>query len=407
MKSPLPSDLKNRTISNIIVVLSGILMLTIMMYFGKIWGFIEQVVDVSMPFLIGFVIAFLLLPIVNKVEWFFNKTIFLRKKLPKLNRALATIIAFITLLALLSGFFGIMAPQLINSIKSIFLYIANFISMNTDRINTLLLKINFLSIEGEQLVIAWENVMSQAMNYSTHVVNYAMSISSSIYTLVFQLFVGLIAAFYLLMDKEIFCTQIKKLFYSFLKNETCETLIYWTRHANKIFAGFITGKILDSMIIGVLCYFLMLIFRFEYPLLISVIIGITNVLPFFGPFIGAIPSVLILLLVNPYSALGFAVLILVLQQLDGNIIGPFILGDYVGVSPFWIMLSIVIGGGLFGFAGMLVSVPLFALGYAILRTIAEMKLRKKNMPTKTIDYINAPESFHENSGVKNDEISDI
>jgi len=162
-----------------------------------------------------------------------------------------------------------------------------------------------------------------------------------------------------------------------------------------------------AMIIGVLCYFLMLIFRFEYPLLISVIVGITNIIPFFGPFIGAIPSILILLLVNPYSALGFAVLILVLQQLDGNIIGPFILGDYVGVSPFWIMLSIVIGGGLFGFVGMLVSVPLFALGYAILRTIAEVRLKKKNMPTQTKDFLNAPEVFHQNEEIESNEASDI
>lgn len=393
MKSPIPSDFRNRTISNIIVVLSGILMLTIVIYFGKIWGFIERIADVSMPFLVGFAIAFLLLPIVNKVEWFFNKTIFKIKKFPRLNRALASTIAFLTLFALLAGFFGIMVPQLVNSIKSIVAYISSFISMNTEKINALLLKINFISIEGEQLSIAWENIMSQVMNYSTYFVNYAMSISNSIYTLVFQLFVGFIAAFYLLMDKEVFCTQIKKLCYSFFKNETCEVLVHWTRHANKIFAGFITGKIIDSMIIGVLCYFLMLILGFEYPLLISVIIGITNVLPFFGPFIGAIPSILILLLVNPYSALGFAILILVLQQLDGNIIGPFILGDYVGVSPFWIMLSIVIGGGLFGFIGMLVSVPLFALGYAILRTVTEVRLKKKNLPTSTMDYLNAPESF--------------
>ena len=389
--------MKNKTISNIIVVVIGILTYAIIIYFGKIWGFIDRVIHVSTPFLLGFAIAFLLLPIVNKVEWFFNKTIFKFRKFPKLNRALASIIAFVTLFALMTGFFGIMVPQLVNSIKSIVLYIANFISMNEDRVNTLLLKFNFLSIEGEQLVIAWENIMSKVMNYSTFVVDYVMGISSSIYTLVFQLFVGLIAAFYLLMDKEVFSTQIKKLLYSFLKNDTCETLIHWTRRANKIFAGFITGKIIDSMIIGVLCYILMIIFRFEYSLLISVIVGITNILPFFGPFIGAIPSILILLLVNPYSALGFAVLILFLQQIDGNIIGPFILGDYVGVSPFWIMLSIVIGGGLLGFLGMLVSVPLFALGYAILRTISEIKLRNKNMPTATKDYLNAPESFRENT----------
>ena len=171
------------------------------------------------------------------------------------------------------------------------------------------------------------------------------------------------------------------------KPATCETLIYWTRRANKIFAGFITGKILDSLIIGVICYVCMLLFGIEYPLLISVIVGVTNIIPFFGPFIGAIPSALILLLVNPLSALWFLVFILILQQLDGNVIGPFILGDYVGVSAFWIMLSIMVGGGLFGFAGMLLGVPVFALVYAIVRTVIETRLRKRNLPGGQRFYI--------------------
>ena len=137
----------------------------------------------------------------------------------------------------------------------------------------------------------------------------------------------------------------------------------------------------------------MLIFRIEYPLLISVIIGVTNIIPFFGPFIGAIPSILVLLLVNPLSALWFGVFILILQQLDGNVIGPFILGDYVGVSAFWIMIAIVIGGGLFGFAGMLLGVPVFGTAYAILRSVIDVQLRKKNLPTPSSAYADAPEGL--------------
>jgi len=393
MKSPIPKEMRSRTISNIIVVWAGIMLLAVMFYFDRIWSAVEKIVNVSMPFIIGFCIAFLLLPIVNKVEWFFNKTIFRRKAFPKLNRALASLIAFIILLALLTGFFSIMVPQLVDSIKSILQYIATFISMNSDRINELLLKIEFLNIEGEQLVIGWEKIISQAMNYTDVVLQNVIVISSSIYTLVFQLFVGVIAAFYLLMEKEVFSRQIKKVCYAIFSRETCGTLIYWTRRANKIFAGFITGKIIDSLIIGVICYVGMLVFRIEYPLLISVIIGITNILPFFGPFIGAIPSILILLLVNPWSALWFGIFVLVLQQLDGNVIGPRILGDYVGVSPFWIMISIVIGGGLFGFAGMLISVPLFALVYAIVRTMVEISLNKKDLPLHSSHYEKAPESI--------------
>ena len=397
MKSRIPEDMRGRTISNIIVVCVGIALAVTLLHLGQIWTTVKTVLHTVMPFLIGFVIAFLLLPIVNRAEKLFNRVLFRRKPHPKASRSIATIIAYIILLALLSGFFAILVPQLITSIKSILQYIANFVSMNRETINQLLLKFEFLSIEGEQLVIAWENVVSQLMNYTSLLVDNLMAISSGIYTLVFQIFVGMIAAFYLLMDKETFCAQVKKLCYGLFKPETCEVLIYWTRRANKIFSGFITGKILDSLIIGIICYVGMLLFRIEYPLLISVVVGVTNIIPFFGPFIGAIPSALILLLVNPLSALWFLVFIVVLQQLDGNLIGPFILGDYVGLSPFWIMLSIMVGSGLFGFAGMLLSVPVFALVYAIVRASMETRLRSRNLPVDSESYVNAPENLQEKS----------
>ncbi len=390
MKSLIPQDERGRTISNIIVVCTGIFFAVVLWHLGRIWGVISSVLDAGMPFIVGFAIAFLLLPIVNRVEWFLRKVVFRRKPHPKLSRVLGIIIAYVVMMALLAGFFAILVPQLIVSVKSILQYIANFISMNSDTINQLLVKYEFLSIEGEQLVIAWENVVSQLMNYTSVLVNNLMAISSGIYTVLFHLFVGMIAAFYLLMEKETFCAQVKKLCYALLKPNTCERLIYWTRRANRIFAGFITGKILDSLIIGLISYFFMLIFRIEYPLLISVIVGLTNIIPFFGPFIGSIPSVRILLLVIPLIELWFEIFEVVLQQLDGNVIGPFILGDYVGLSPFWIMLSIMIGGGLFGFVGMLVSVPVFALGYAIARMLIEGQLAKRDLPKDTKYYVDMP-----------------
>lgn len=397
MKPWITEEYRARTRSNIVVAAAAILMVAAVYYFGTLWGYVRSFVDTIMPFLIGFALAFLLLPIVNRVERFNNQVFFRKKPHPRLNRALSTAVAVIVLLALVAGFMAILVPQLITSVKSILQYAGSFISMNSDRINEFLLKHEFLSIEGEKLVIAWENVVSQMMNYTNLLVNniktITVGITSGVYTVVFHFLVGLIAAFYLLMDKETFCAQVKKLCYAMFKPSTCETLIYWTRRAHKIFAGFITGKILDSIIIGLICYVCMLLFRIEYALLISVIVGITNIIPFFGPFIGAVPSVLILLLVNPLSALWFLVFILILQQLDGNVIGPFILGDYVGVSAFWIMLAIVIGGGLFGFAGMLLGVPVFALAYAILRTVTEERLRQKNLPTASAAYADAPEKI--------------
>ena len=395
MKSLIPQDMRAKTISNIIVVCTGILLAVTLIHLGQVMEVLKRVFHTIMPFLVGFCISFLLLPIVNRVEKLIDRLVSRRKPHPRLSRVLAAIIAYIILIALLSGFFAILVPQLITSVKSILQYVTNFVSVNRETINQLLVKFEFLSIEGEQLVIAWENVVSQAMNYTSLLLDNLMAISSRIYTLVFQVFVGMIAAFYLLMEKEKFCAQAKKVCYSLFKSKTCEVLIYWTRRANRIFAGFITGKIMDSLIIGMLCYICMMLFRIEYPLLISVIVGITNIIPFFGPFIGAIPSALILLLVNPLSALWFLVFILILQQLDGNVIGPFILGDYVGLSPFWIMLSIMVGGGMFGFAGMLLSVPLFALVYAIVRATIEARLKSRNLPTSTEAYAGAPENMRE------------
>ena len=395
MKSLIPQDMRAKTISNIIVVCTGILLAVTLIHLGQVMEVLKRVFHTIMPFLVGFCISFLLLPIVNRVEKLIDRLVSRRKPHPRLSRVLAAIIAYIILIALLSGFFAILVPQLITSVKSILQYVTNFVSVNRETINQLLVKFEFLSIEGEQLVIAWENVVSQAMNYTSLLLDNLMAISSRIYTLVFQVFVGMIAAFYLLMEKEKFCAQAKKVCYSLFKPKTCEVLIYWTRRANRIFAGFITGKIMDSLIIGMLCYICMMLFRIEYPLLISVIVGITNIIPFFGPFIGAIPSALILLLVNPLSALWFLVFILILQQLDGNVIGPFILGDYVGLSPFWIMLSIMVGGGMFGFAGMLLSVPLFALVYAIVRATIEARLKSRNLPTSTEAYAGAPENMRE------------
>ena len=399
MKPWITEEMRGRTRSNIVVLVVGAILLASVYYFSSIWSAITTIFNTIMPFLIGFGLLLLLLPVVNRMEWVFNRVFFRRKPHPKLNRALSTAVAVLLLLALLAGFFAIMLPQLITSVKSILQYITNFVTVNQDRIKEFLLKYEFLSIEGEKLVIAWENIVSQTMNYTSFLLNYvkaiAVGVSSGVYSVVIHFLVGLIAAIYLMIDKETFCAQTKKVCYALFKPSTCETLIYWTRRANKIFAGFIVGKILDSAIIGVLCYVCMLIFRIEYPLLISVIIGVTNIIPFFGPFIGAIPSILVLLLVNPLSALWFGVFILILQQLDGNVIGPFILGDYVGVSAFWIMIAIVIGGGLFGFAGMLLGVPVFGTAYAIFRSVIDVRLKKKNLPTPSTAYADAPEGLKE------------
>ena len=397
---------------------TGVLFAALLLNLGRIWAAISLLLKAAKPFIIGFCIAFLLMPIVNKVEGFFTKVVFRRKAHPKLSRTLSVIIAYIVLVALAAAFFAILVPQLIASISSILQYIGNFdvarfAKRVAGNISQWLAGIHLMGIDGARLASAWDEavagfiadlsssgsqfvnvssgLLSTLLTYSSDVLTGIMRLSGNIYTGLFQTFIGLIAAFYLLIDKETFCAQAKKIIYATLKPSICDKLVYWTRRSHQIFAGFITGKILDSTIIGVICYVCMLLFGIEYPLLISVIVGMTNVIPFFGPYIGAIPCLLILLLVNPLSALWFLIFIIILQQLDGNVIGPFILGDYVGLPPFWIMLAIIIGGELFGFIGLLVSVPLFALGYAIVRTLVEARLEKRDLPTDTAAFVNIPD----------------
>ena len=394
MKQIIPSEQKSQTLSHIIVVAAGMGMLALLIYFQELWGWLQTILGVITPFLLGIGLAFLQVPIVHRVEGALKKYVFKKKPRPRLGRALGATVSLLAVLAMLAAFIGVMLPQLIDSIKQLVSYISAFISSNVDQLNQLLLQWDFITFEGEDLIIAWDKILAETSDYIAFVVDNVMAISSTIYTVVFQLFVGLITAFYLLMDKERFCNQSKKICYATMRRETCESLIYWTRHASHIFAGFISGKILDSIIIGVMCYLGMLLFKMEYALLISCIIAVTNIIPFFGPFIGWAPCALILLLVNPMSALWFSLYVLFLQQLDGNVIGPHILGDYVGVSALSIMIAIVIGGGLFGFVGMLVSVPVYALGYAFFRALIYDRLRKRDMPVQTDEYVDAPECFH-------------
>ena len=401
MKSPIPEDLRGKTLSNIMVVCIGIIMAAAVLHFGQIWHFLQNVMRKAMPICIGFAIAFVLLPAVRRVEAFFSRLVFRRKPRPHLGRVLSIIIVYILMLALLAGFFAILVPQVISSLKSVVTIVSNAVPRSTQDIHDILENATLLQrlgLDKERVMEIWRNAsaqlsshLSQLSTYTNVLINnllaIAGSISSSVYQVLFHALVGLIASIYLLLDRERFCAQVKKVCYATMKPATCDTLIYWTRRANDIFAGFISGKILDSLIVGIICYVCMLLFGIEYPLLISVIVGVTNIIPFFGPYIGAIPSILFLLLVNPMSALWFGIFILVLQQIDGNIIGPLILGDHVGLSAFWIMLAITIGGGLFGFAGMLLSVPTFALIYAISRTIIDKRLQARGLPAETDHYI--------------------
>ena len=205
--------------------------------------------------------------------------------------------------------------------------------------------------------------------------------------LVKDLLIALIVSVYLLARKDIFAAQSKKIVYSLFRTDIGDLIVGEVRNAYKIMSGFINGKLLDSLIIGILCLICCNLLKFPYPALVSTIIGVTNIIPFFGPFIGAIPCGLLIFLVNPLQAVYFAIFILVLQQFDGNILGPKILGESTGLASFWVLFSILLFGGLFGFAGMVLGVPVFAMIYGIISRVVAYRLRSHGLPVDTEDYM--------------------
>ena len=210
-----------------------------------------------------------------------------------------------------------------------------------------------------------------------------------------SLLIGLIVAVYLLASRKKLVKQAKMILYSIFKPRWAQLIQEEVLYADRMFGGFINGKILDSAIIGVLCYFACIVFKFPSALLVSVIIGVTNVIPFFGPFIGAVPATLLILIQSPIKALWFVLFVLVLQQLDGNVIGPKILGNTTGLSSFWVLFSILLFGGLWGFVGMIVGVPLFAVIYDIIKKLVFHGLRRNGQ-------LGQVETYHEEFGDPDD-----
>jgi len=212
------------------------------------------------------------------------------------------------------------------------------------------------------------------------------NISVKIGNIVMDIGLASIISVYFLFSKETLIAQVKKIVYAVFSKNVAKTSVRVARESHRIFSGFINGKLLDSLIIGVLCFIGTSLLRFEYSLLISFIVGVTNVIPFFGPIIGAIPGILILLMVDPWQALWFGLFVLALQQLDGNVIGPKILGNSTGLPALWVMFAILIGGDMFGVIGMFIGVPTFAIIYKFSKEIFEYLLKKKNMPEQTEAY---------------------
>ncbi len=352
---------------------------------------ISTLTGILMPFIYGAVIAYLLKPVCNTIEAFLRR--FIPEKMKGLINALSVTFTILFGLLLIYALCMMIIPQLITSVTTLyytaqanitkFMYWANhleFIEKN-EQIMELLnsayaaLNTNLDTWIKNTLLPSMQNILSGA---ALGVLNVVVVLKN--------LIIGIIVAVYMLASRKRFVQQGKMVLYSVVKPRWASLITEEVKYADRMFGGFINGKILDSAIIGLLCYIGCLIFKFPSALLVSVIIGVTNVIPFFGPFIGAIPATLLILIQNPIKALWFVLFVLVLQQLDGNIIGPKILGNTTGLSSFWVLFAILLFGGLWGFVGMIVGVPLFAVIYDVIKKLVIHGLQRNQELTLLNSY---------------------
>ncbi len=381
-------------LASFLVISSAILVFFLLFRFDAIATFFSNVIGILKPIFYGFVIAYLLNPIMIFAE--VRLLPILRDYIPKEKSCKTLARSLAIFFALLVGAFciyilaRIILPELLISIQGLFYSLPELSESFMEWI-TILTENNKYGPFIEEVIT---NAMDLAENWlRTDLLPQLNTWLSALATgvigtvgLVSDLFIGIIVSVYTLNSKDKFAAQGKMLIYAIFKPYTANVIVEVLRETHLIFSGFIIGKIIDSTIIGILCFIGCTILKMPYTLLISIFVGVTNVIPFFGPYIGAIPSAILVLFVNPVQCIYFLIFILALQQLDGNVIGPAILSDHTGLSAFWIIFSTTLAGGLFGIFGMIIGVPTFAVIYYITRRIAAHFLKKKNMPYESSDY---------------------
>ena len=315
---------------------------------------ISDFIAILYPFIIGFAIAYLLNFILKFIE---NRIISekMKGKSPSKVRAISMLLTYLVAGTLCYLFIHFVWPELLESIIGLFNDIPNYVNNATIMINKLIEEFNLTPASMEILESKWKELTDFIMNFMTDVIpvigNTIMVVISSLWNIV----LGVIVSIYLLKDKEKFFAISKKITYAVFNREHSYKILELTHRANKIFGKFLGGKILDSFIIAIITFVVLTIFKMPYTLLVTVIVGVTNVIPFFGPFFGAIPSVILVRFVSPIKAFWLLIIILIIQQLDGNVIGPKILGDSIGVSAFWILFALLIAGKFLGLVGMLLE----------------------------------------------------
>jgi predicted PurR-regulated permease PerM len=341
-----------------------------------ILGFVQSMIDLLLPFIVGFAIAFLITPL---MFWFENRILKKAKISNRTKRKLSAVFSFTTSMVIFGIFIATIVPQVLSSIAQLSILLPDYVASAQQFLTQWFLGLNL----GDEVLIllidTGNELLKNLAQITRDIIPVILNFSWTFVNVLVRIIIGFIVSIYILFDRERFTLQFRKLTYAIFSKSQAERLFEISRLTARMFNSFIIGKTIDSVIVGIICYIVMLLFGWPYPVLISLIIGVTNMIPVFGPFIGAIPALFLLFIVDPSAALWFTLFIIILQQIDGNIIGPIILQDSMGLPSLWIMFAIILGGGFFGLIGMFLGVPVFAVVYVIIKEIVNQRLKDKNI----------------------------
>lgn len=396
------------------VIALSILLSFAMFHIGTIFSVLRHIKAILRPIFMGLILAFLLLPIHRRIYGLLTETILDEKrkteKLLGVMRGLSIFLSLVFAFLVVYILLDMVVPQVYFSIVGLLNSIPEYIS-NAERWLLEFLEDNpdiqaaFISsydtaatalqewlnheilpnLQSFGTTLEW--IKNAILPNITGVVSNVSAVVIELLMLLKDLLIAVIVSVYLLARKDTFAAQSKKIVYSLFSPAHGDFIVEESRNAYKILSGFINGKLLDSLIIGIIALVCCNLFHFPYPILLATVIGVTNIIPFFGPFIGAIPCAILILMVSPLQCIYFIIFILVLQQFDGNILGPKILGESTGLASFWVLFSILFFGGIFGFAGMVLGVPFFAILYSLVRRLVHYGLRRHNLPVATEVYL--------------------
>lgn len=348
--------------------------------YNDLVGLLKKILGILNPFIIGFSLAYLLNPL---QKFFYNKCL---KKLnddtPKkknLKKGLSIFLTYVVVILISSLLIAFIIPNIIVSITDFGEKIPSYIETSRATVNDFIQNHEWSKNLISEINVPWDDIWNNFKNILSgifpNIINYSIQFGSTVMNII----IGFVLSAYLLIDKEKFIIQTKKTVYVMFKEKTADTIVNISKKTNETFIHFLIGRLLDGAIVGILCYILLLLFHVKYAILISVIVGLFNIIPFFGPLIADFSTGILLFLVSPRDAFVALIIIIILQNVDGNFIGPKIIGDSIGLSPFWVMFALLVGGGFFGFAGFLLSVPAFALLYSFISGIVNKKIEEKDI----------------------------